>query len=111
MPLEIPVKPRSDRKLVTAAKLGPEILDYDEGMPTGRETKRQRMPRSFTQRWLHVGSLTGQEIHAYAKHQQQQRLVQTNPSGDVVAEISAEDLVHPFANAAFPLFNGLKMLR
>ena len=59
------------------------------------------MPRSFTQRWLHVGSLTGQEIHAYAKHQQHQRLVQTTPSGDVVAEISAEDLVHPFANAAF----------
>lgn len=101
MPLEIPVKPRSDRKLVTAAKLGPEILDYDEGMPTGRDTKRQRMPRSFTQRWLHVGSLSGQDIHAYAKHQQHQRLVQTTPSGDVVAEISAEDLVHPFANAAF----------
>jgi hypothetical protein len=101
MPLEIPVRPRADRKLVTAAKLGPEILDFDEGSPTGRDTKRQRMPRSFTQRWLHIGSLVGRDIHAYAKHQQNQRLVQTTSSGDIVSEITASELEHPFANAAF----------
>ena len=112
MPLEIPVKPRSDRKLVTAAKLGPEILDYDEGV----------LPRAGRQKGSECRAPSPSDGYM-SVHSPDKRFMPTPNTNNINAwfkplppvmlwlKSQQSDLVHPLLTLLFPPFNGLKMLR
>ena len=98
-PLEIPIKPLKNKRTIQTSQTGPEVLDRDEGTPHG-ETATPRIPKSFSQRWLHVELEEGSVISAYTDIANDEQLLDTSTDGS--PEIVENDgIVHPLAEAAF----------
>lgn len=100
-PIEIPIRPLLNRRTMMTDTITPKVLDYDEGNPKNRETKSERIPKSFSQRWLHVDLDEGVQVEAYLEHDENEKLIQTDFENSDEVELSAEDIAHPFANDAF----------
>ena len=100
-PIEIPLIRRVNPRYVLAERNGPRILDQDEGEPRGSENRSIRIPRSFTNRWLHIDLDEGTPIGPYLDLGDGERLVTTSPGGRDEADVGSEHLQHPFQRTAF----------
>lgn len=100
-PIEIPLIRRVNPRYVLAERHGPKILDRDEGEPRGSENRSIRIPRSFTNRWLHIDLDEGTPIGPYLDLGDGERLVTTSPGGRDEADVGSEHLQHPFQRTAF----------
>ena len=100
-PSEIPIKRIKNCRYVITEKFGIRVLDYDEGEPAGRENKPVRLPKTFTNRWLHIDLEEGEEISPYIDLDEDEKLVVTDANGTNEQQINPADLAHPFACSAF----------
>jgi len=100
-PTEIPIIRRRNPRYVLAETNGQRILDSDEGEPRGYENRPIRIPRSFTNRWLHVDLEPGEPIGPYHELGDGERLITTSPDGRVETDVGPNHLEHPFQRTAF----------
>ena len=101
-PTEIPVRPLINKRTIQVAEIGPEVLDKDEGDPRGHaNTLRPRIPKSFSQSWLHVKLEHGTSVSPYVDLAEDEKLMLSNPMEGVSEEIEPQEIVHPLAESAF----------
>jgi hypothetical protein len=99
-PLEIPIRPLINKRTIKTALLGPQVLDSDEGQPRG-ETSNPRIPKSFSQRWLHIELDDGVQINPYIDLDDGEKLIESLHAGGPPRDIAIENIVHPFSETAF----------
>ena len=100
-PQEITLLGRPNPRYTMAERHGSRILDGDEGDSRGTENRSIRIPRSFTDRWLHVELDEGKAVGPYMGLGEGETLVMTSEDGREESPLPLEELMHPFQNTAF----------
>ena len=101
-PIEIPIRPLKNKRTIQVSEMGSEVLDGDEGNPSGQTNlRRPRIPKSFSQNWLHIKLEQGVQINPYIDLGDEGKLVLSNPVEESYKEIQPKKIIHPLAESAF----------
>ena len=104
-PLSIKLRRQNDRSYTIVERRGPRVLDRDEGRASGHQTKRARVPRSYTSRWLSIDLGLGDNLEEGEHYlegilDENERLFYS-PLGNEERRINPRDLQHPLRTTAF----------